>query len=71
MQDGLEPFMVMCTLGTTDQGAIDPVGEISKLAKQYGAWCHVDGAYGGFFLMCKDIKKSVGSKACFNDIFLC
>jgi len=40
---------VVATLGTTGLGAVDPLADIVRLAKEYGARVHVDTAYGGFF----------------------
>lgn len=40
---------VVATLGTTGLGAVDPLADIIRLAKQYEARVHVDTAYGGFF----------------------
>jgi glutamate/tyrosine decarboxylase-like PLP-dependent enzyme len=46
--DGAVPFLVVGTAGSVSTGAVDPLGTIGALCKQYGAWFHVDGAYGGF-----------------------
>ncbi|MCB9039633.1 MAG: aminotransferase class V-fold PLP-dependent enzyme [Lewinellaceae bacterium] len=53
---GLEPFMVVGSAGTTDTGAVDPLDEIANLAEQFGLWFHVDAAYGGFFLLVDELK---------------
>lgn len=44
---GLVPMAVVGTAGTTDFGAVDPLAELAALSKAYGAWFHVDAAYGG------------------------
>ncbi len=44
---GIVPVAVVATLGTTSTAAMDPVRDIVSTARAFGAWCHVDAAYGG------------------------
>jgi aromatic-L-amino-acid decarboxylase len=52
--NGIRPWLVVASAGTVDTGAIDPLPEIAELCRKYGAWLHVDGAYGGLFALCDE-----------------
>ncbi|XP_077293984.1 acidic amino acid decarboxylase GADL1 isoform X2 [Arctopsyche grandis] len=45
--EGMTPFFVNATAGTTVLGAFDPFEEIADICKKYGVWMHVDACWGG------------------------
>lgn len=51
---GVRPWLVVASAGTVDTGAVDPLGDIAELCRRYGAWFHIDGAYGGLFALCPE-----------------
>lgn len=52
--DGIRPWLVVASAGTVDTGSVDPLAEIAALCARFGAWLHVDGAYGGLFMLCEE-----------------
>jgi len=55
--EGLEPFCILASAGTTNTGTVDPLVEIGEICKNENLWFHVDGAYGGAAILGKDGKK--------------
>lgn len=47
----LVPFVVIASAGTTNTGGIDPFAPLADIAKKYGLWLHVDGAFGASVLL--------------------
>jgi aromatic-L-amino-acid decarboxylase len=48
---GRLPFLVSANAGTTNTGAVDPIGELAEACHERGVWLHVDGAYGAFAVL--------------------
>jgi glutamate/tyrosine decarboxylase-like PLP-dependent enzyme len=54
--EGLHPFCIIASAGTTNTGSVDPLNEISKICKDERLWFHIDGAYGGAAILSKKGK---------------
>ncbi len=43
---GKTPFLIIGTAGSVDVGAFDDLAALSEIAREFGLWFHVDGAFG-------------------------
>ncbi|KKA28532.1 hypothetical protein TD95_004751 [Thielaviopsis punctulata] len=47
LSQGLKPFYVNATAGTTVMGSYDDISAIADIADKFGMWLHVDASWGG------------------------
>src|SRR6516165_7565043 len=48
---GRVPFALCASAGSTNTGAVDPLGDLADVCAAEGLWLHVDAAYGGFAVL--------------------
>jgi aromatic-L-amino-acid decarboxylase len=53
---GLVPAFVGSTVGTTGTTALDPLPAVAAVAREVGAWHHVDAAYAGTAMVCPELR---------------
>ena len=51
--EGMQPFCIIATAGTTNTGTVDPLNEIAQICKTEKLWFHIDGAYGAAAILSK------------------
>ena len=58
-RNGLTPFAVVSSAGTTNTGAVDPLEGINGVCAREGLWHHIDGAYGAFFYLDESVRDTL------------
>lgn len=57
--NGVTPLAIVATAGTVGTGAVDPMGDILRVARGEDIWLHVDGAYGAFAILAASAPKEL------------
>ncbi|KAJ3219165.1 hypothetical protein HDU67_002498 [Dinochytrium kinnereticum] len=52
--NGLIPFYITATIGTTSSGVVDAIPEIVEAVKGTDVWVHIDAAWAGSALVCEE-----------------
>lgn len=55
--EGLHPFCLIATSGTTNTGTVDPLIELANICKKEDIWFHIDGAYGAAAILSQKGKQ--------------
>lgn len=56
IKQGLIPFWVCATLGTTGTCAFDNLDEVGIVCRKYNLWLHLDAAYAGSAFICPEYR---------------
>jgi glutamate/tyrosine decarboxylase-like PLP-dependent enzyme len=64
--EGGDVGTVVATMGTTATGSVDPLPEILALRAKHGFRVHADAAYGGYFVLTKNLGEK--ARAAFDQI---
>lgn len=60
MKAGDTPIAIVGNAGDVNTGLIDPLPAMATLAREFGIWFHVDGAYGGFGILDERVRDRYG-----------
>lgn len=60
-KNGSQPFMVVATAGTTNAGVVDPIADLSEIARREGLWLHLDAAWAGVATLLPEFKSLFAS----------
>jgi aromatic-L-amino-acid/L-tryptophan decarboxylase len=56
-RNGIIPFCIVGTVGTTSTSSIDPIPALVEISEQHVMWLHVDAAYGGSAAIVPEMRK--------------
>lgn len=68
MKNGLKPFLVIATAGTTNTGSVDPLYDIREICDKFGLWMHIDGAFGASVVLSEKYKYLLNGIECADSL---
>ncbi|AZI59454.1 aminotransferase class V-fold PLP-dependent enzyme [Nakamurella antarctica] len=69
VEAGAVPAFIVSAVGTTGTGAIDPTVEIARVARECGAWLHVDAAWAGVATVAPEYRAELNAGLEFADSY--
>ena len=60
VKNGLLPFCIVATIGTTDFGSVDDIAAMRRIADRYDMHLHADAAYGSGAVMSSRYSRRIG-----------
>jgi len=67
---GFTPWLIVGNAGTVNTGAIDDLSGLAEIAREQGAWFHVDGALGALGMLTTDIAPRLKGIGCADSLAL-
>jgi aromatic-L-amino-acid decarboxylase len=63
---GRTPVAIVGNAGDVNTGIVDPLPEMADVAREYGIWFHVDGAYGGWGMLDERVEAAYGDRGTYD-----
>jgi aromatic-L-amino-acid decarboxylase len=57
---GRTQVAIVACAGDVNQGRVDPIAALGRIARERGIWLHVDGAYGGWGVLDERVRERFG-----------
>ena len=65
---GRTQVAIVACAGDVNTGRVDPVGDLTRIARERGIWLHVDGAYGGWGVLDERVRSRFGDVATYDSL---
>jgi len=63
---GCTPVAIVGNAGDVNTGIVDPLPQMSEIAREHDIWFHVDGAYGGWAVLDERVESAFGDRSTYD-----